>query len=66
MKPQMMALEMINSSKLKLNSEDLPAVKEWQVGKKYKLELDVMMVESELEMDDTISAKFSIKKAKAL
>jgi hypothetical protein len=66
MRPQMMALEMTNSSKLKLNSEDLPAVKEWQVGKKYKLELEVMMVESELEMDESICARFSIKKAKAL
>lgn len=61
-----MAMEMLKPSSLELNSEDLPAIKDWKVGQSYKLQLDVRMIESELEENDKICAEFEIKKATVL
>jgi hypothetical protein len=47
-------------------STDLPELKDWKVGSKYKIELDVRLVESEVEGEKDIKSEFEIIKAKAL
>jgi len=61
-----MAIQMMEASKLELNSNDVPEIKDWKVGEKYKLEVSVQMVESELEMEGKICSEFIIKKVKVL
>lgn len=53
-------------SKLEILSSDLPAIKDWKVGEKYKIELEVVMTEAEMMEGKEIEACFEIKKAKAL
>ena len=50
-----------------LTEKDLPAIKNWQVGKKYKLEIEVEQVslsKDEYMMGEPISARFKIHKVK--
>lgn len=51
---------------LKLSSEDLKEVKDWKVGGKYKLQIEVTMTEAELEDDDCICAEFCVDKCKVV
>lgn len=64
------AVDMLNKmgyeSKLKITSEDLKEVKDWKVGGKYKLQIEVTMTEAELEDDDCICAEFYVDKCKVM
>ena len=50
-----------------LNEKDLPAIKNWQVGRKYKLEIEVEQVsmsKDEYQTGKPIEANFRIHKVK--
>ena len=52
---------------ISLTSEDLPQIKNWQVGGKYKLQLEVEQTEmskSEYRKDSPFSARFKVLKVK--
>ena len=52
-----------------LSQGDLPAIKNWRVGSKYRLEIEVEMVrlsKNEYREDEPISARFKLKKLKDL
>ncbi len=52
-----------------LEQNDLPAIKNWRVGGKYRLEVEVEMVrlsKNEYREGEPISARFKLKKLKDL
>ena len=62
----MKAMEPMPDGLLRLSSEDLSEVKDWKVGNKYKLEVEVKMTESELVGEKSVMARFEIDKVKSL
>lgn len=53
-------------ARLEIEAEDLPAIKKWEVGKTYKLTMDVKMVsksEGGWNGDQPLSAVFHVTKA---
>ncbi len=56
---------------LHLSAEDLPEIKDWKVGGKYRVVVDVEMVraskgEYEYDQDKRLQAAFRVSKAKAV
>jgi hypothetical protein len=68
MKPFMKALEMtMDYSCLKTDSKLIPEIKNWKTGEKYKMEVEVVMRETELCDDNkTIDAEFEVKRVKVM
>lgn len=54
------------SPHLDLDSKQLPAVKDWKLGKEYKIVATVKMTSASVREDDCVSGCFKVKNIKAL